>query len=874
MKKVLLIAVLLISPLFGLMTYAEQQPQGVEASITVRGHTLSINDEIWNDKKYVVYGTPEDVKAIEGRDDFSQGEYRYLGYTAMGGLFTNQYFPDDAPSSTAPWNKNWISKPWKSDTAKQVHEITRPEYPYEEPNPNDPFYYPMYQQAVALLNNLMGDDPATRINPRKAAVYDKWYGKVHPDGTVWSGETLIDKIIIQSPPVDAWTSPLLRYLPGSASGVHISKSNNLPYYETFGIPPVPPELPNLSIKITKTGFSLLDPIEPEKNQFQAEAVATVLDDIGWPETHDPIKVYFWYIRNGEVVWGPESDLTISKKGETQTFNLSWKSDFGDDIYLRASVNPPVPDNPGDEPDGPRQIEESTYDDNYSEIPLQMPEKSAGPENMYASFDYTYTPVPKPIKINDAANSGKDEHRIFTYKPNKISMETSVYTKKVEIIFNKDFKVVLNSDKSIQQYKKDKTGKYVAMSSFYNMSLDIDKVLVNPYKDTKTPPPGYTKTREDKLAWTFVFSLKNYSVYPYPIPNDTQQDTLVFTAYDQNGEKTKYDFEETNPLGYKVNVRQTKLFNLRISDVKDIFWQYVFNYSTGDKKTYKSLRENDTTAPPFGPTKLPITTNAQSSNRLISKGYAVQFKIDSEGLSQSSDALMIKPTFWWYDRTAKNFKEVDLYFDVTNQNLYNVPIELDPNASESNYNTKVLKYLKDSGMSQTAINQLKQKYSKNFMPNYSKFTVNPASVMFDQKILMSGRSGWEFKTGNNEITNPDADQDNYYTRFEKYRNTWTFTYSLHPKTKAFLKGTNYNPFTSKPLTGALLVNFKIMSVNAVDPGTTLYHYSKYEDTWYKDSAFNSVVVDEGTSDEVTAKGNVFYYNLDWSALDDYSTQQNW
>lgn len=833
-------------------------------------------------------------------------QFRYLGYSALGNILYNPWFPDDSPNPPRPmWDlepgDEWVI--WSPDYRPDNSYGKWYNFEYQLPNgkviKNDLLYQedPQIVEFFTPLGTLMSLKVQS-LNASLKEVFEKearWMekgfvqktDKPYKESTLYNNgfpaDTMIDRIAVVSPRTEFTPFIMvMRHWGGS-------------WYRTWTLPPLE-AYPDLSIKITKTGFTSLDPNDPSKNEFEATAVVKVEDDTHWPTEfpNGPIKVYTAYSRNGEATRFPASVLTISKKGETQEFKFKWKADFGDEIHLWVAVNPPDP-----WPDGPRQMLESTYRNNIDEVYLQMNEKPAGPENMYKTFEYLYTPVPyPPIQIN----TGNDAHRIFTYKPNTITMETSIYTERIEIIFNKNYAVILenkNNTTSWKQVKKKYTDPfkrpinysdsnlYEPIDYFYDVSVGVRKVTVNPYRDVTNPSPGYTLTKEEKKIWTFKFSLKNYTVYGqvsptedyHPIPNKTQIDTLIFIGYDHNNEMSKFDFEETNPLLYQVNVRQIKLFNLRITDVKDIHWKYVFNKADGKPKEYKTLQEDKPNEPPFGVTKMPLIKNPNSGNRLISKGYAVQFKIDSEGLYRSKDEITVKPTFWWYDGTTGKFREVDLYFDVPNQGLYNVPIELEPLKDGSNYKEKVIKHFENLGYTSIQLNQLKAKYEKNFVPQYSKFVVRPYNKLFEDKYLLEGRRSWEFSENDKNQDQITADQDNYFIRFKNYRNTWTFTYSIHPKVKAFLKGTDYDPFTSKPLTGAILVNFKIVTHNSIDD--TRYLYTRYENNWYENlkdgnmkNKLKAITIDEGTEDEVKGKGNVFYFNLDWSVLDDYSMQQKW
>lgn len=79
------------------------------------------------DRNYqIVWGLPTDVPGNDWKNTetcwqtettFNVGkpnqEPRYLGYTHLGALFSNAWFPDDAPHLTAPADRKLIERPWK-----------------------------------------------------------------------------------------------------------------------------------------------------------------------------------------------------------------------------------------------------------------------------------------------------------------------------------------------------------------------------------------------------------------------------------------------------------------------------------------------------------------------------------------------------------------------------------------------------------------------------------------------------------------------------------------------------------------------------------------------------------------------------------------
>ncbi len=824
--------------------YGDKYGELKESITLLDGKTYEANNAVAKKYGFIVYGTPTDISSVitsglgivpqELKQAYpaygGEMEYRYLGFTPNGFPFTNDRFPNDAGPSDSQWANKWIWEAWEKPNG------AHPPQPLVPGNFDES--HPKHFEAIGWIREAIdNEDKEWFCNVKKdmnmCSKLDGTY-----ENSSYYGQDLTRYFSI--------VSPLTDYTAFSCVGWHM-KGGTL-YYNTFVTPPQTPSSCDLAVEIVSTG-TLSSP--------KAKIRTTIVNDTGLGSTVP--RVFYRCIVGGEVKPWVVDELTITKTGETQDLELSWAAEPGNEVLIQAIINP-VLDESGNPlfnadwtpvEEGKRLINETDYDNNFDEADISSPSPYAD-EKKFLEFEYEFHPV-VPIKINPSTNAGRNEHRIFTYTPNTIIMESSIYTETIEIAFRDTYKLILtqkgNGSPSYQQKRGSNN-----TDCFYNVSLTVQQVNVNSAAATSS----YEYTAEKKKVWTLRFSLKNYSIYPAPHPDEPQFDILKIEAFDHNGQKIKFPYAEINPLYYSVNIRQTKLFNLRVSDVKDIYWKYVFNHSSGSPKEYNDLQDSKPSEPPFGVMKMPVAGNQANNNRLISKGYAVQMKIDTEGLQASDDSLVIRPSFWWYDAAAKDFKEADLYYDIVNKNLYNVPIESDSTILSDKLDKVVSAY----PVSQRSA--VRQVYKDNMLDSYSRLTIEPAEKLFEDKILMSGRKIWEFRS--NSLDNPD----NYYKRFQVYRNTWTFTYSLHPATKAFLKGAN--PNTARPLTGAILVNLKIVSNNGTD--NTWYNYTKLEDTWNNSNGSSPLNFTTSYDTGSGGHGNTFYFNLDWSALDDYSTQQKW
>ena len=483
------------------------------------------------------------------------------------------------------------------------------------------------------------------------------------------------------------------------------------------------------------------------------------------------------------------------------------------------------------------------------------------------------------------------------------------------------------------------------------------------------PPVYKKT------WIFDFAYRNYAIFKEPNANAPQYYGMEIRAFDHLNQdnKSKPEFTnisplveaETNPIFAIVNVRQIKLFNLRMTDCKDIYWKQVFNDANGSPKGRSKTFKTEPEKPPFDISKMPVATNG-INKRLISKGYLTQFQIDSEGLKQDDDELIIIPSYWWYDTSSSpgKYREVDLYYDIPNIKVFNVPVirtKVEGNGNEyiqdpskqpiltqllnnytqdmngksgvsnnphgpnglvgkinlvKNYNINEF-YKNDQYSNHDSINKIIENINKNVKStrNYSYLRIihdnSNNDPLFEKRYIdmdVTGSTGQPVKNklfiNGSEVYVPSVainGTDNKSTDYNAHRNTWTFSFSLHPKTKAILKkpdpsnSSKYIPGdlsivdpmtgvvkTAKPVTGAILVNFKILTKNSLDKGSastkdkyTAYNYSNFETTWTSANKGN-LALGKVTSDvpkhSKEGYGNTFFYNFDWSALDDYTMQQ--
>jgi hypothetical protein len=872
-------------------------------------------------------------------DSHGNEQYKYLGFTVLGDIFINPYYPENI-MTTAISDITWMKEPWIATSSHPVYPPP-PSYNYwsqyaqiaegtERAQIYSPFYDSKTQKTyigyIVCIQSLK--DSLFEILKNEKNLFPA--SNIEASSFYKNIESMQDYFAI--------ISPRTEYTPLIAVG----RMNSQNKYGIYTLPPLS-SYPDLSIRFTSMGVTSADDIKETKT-YTGKVLVELQDETNFaPKESIPLKIY--YTRNNDQISIPTqfitpTDLPVTNHAANASrpakeFSFDWTAGPGDVIYLRAEINSPIADQ--------RVINESLYDNNITESSFSFPNPNmlVGGPLTYKSIVPNYDPFKKEnlirINLEDYDEENKtytkkytgfvenDKDRLFSYKTNLITMETSPYVTAIAIELSgrdtdkekpKNKYVFLirpwtsAGDRGIDTFrvKKEPATKSLELFSNTDYYEPVDLFgycFLSQIKPVVLRGQTTTTTEERKLIWKVHLDLTN-NIFSKTLPNETVLETLTFTAFDFKGEWKKA--HEVNPLTFFTNIRPAKLFNFRISDVKDIYWKSVFNTSSGTPKQYKNLKDQYKNEPPFGVKKLPLKTNPVSSNRYISKGYAVQCKIDSEGFYDNSSVLVVVPTFWWYGSSPtssmKKFRQVDLYYDVpdnkfirnpndrTDSNLYrsyqssplyNVPIETesinteDPTKDKSNLTNKVLEHFKDNGADSNYLKYLTKlyQYYKYMGSTYGKLIISPQLKKFENKIVMQGRDKWEFADNDipeNQLTIING--DNYYKDFKNYRNTWTFSYSIHPKTKAFLKGTNYDPFKTRPLTGPILVNFKIIGYSS-NKDSEIYNYTNLE-SWASNPTFKDVFIknSDDTYEVKPYNGNVFYFNLDHSALDDYSTQQKW
>lgn len=161
-----------------------------------------------------------------------------------------------------------------------------------------------------------------------------------------------------------------------------------------------------------------------------------------------------------------------------------------------------------------------------------------------------------------------------------------------------------------------------------------------YAEFSTPNGAYTSTinlTNSNDVWSGIFDCTSFI-------SQIQNCTITVYAKDNVGNISKFNTDPINIF---------KLYNFRVTDIKDPDWKETFYNDDGSCKNKE-----------FFVNSLPIdsSNNAIYNNATVKKGYSFYFKVNSKGLNQDTDMIRITPKFYYYDSSTNERQEVDLYYE--------------------------------------------------------------------------------------------------------------------------------------------------------------------------------------------------------------------
>lgn len=343
----------------------------------------------------------------------------------------------------------------------------------------------------------------------------------------------------------------------------------------------------------------------------------------------------------------------------------------------------------------------------------------------------------------------------------------------------------------------------------NITGNDEKVLVNVSGSS-------ANESSDIVTWTFKFKVATYGLFSQPLPNtDTQQGTIsIVDAWD-------FNFNLNNPSSSYKNKNVPA--GLPTSIVEKEPDPINFDVRQPKLNNFKILEvldiywKNAVPTVGFGVEKMPYKTNAQANNRHISLGYMVGFLIKSTDFSGSKfEKIIITPSY------TCNGQPVELYYDEPNNRKYNIPL--------SNLVSWQTQY--------TPVIVLRNNPEEKI----------PGTDTIKKKTAMSTTV-----VGKEELT------------------SWRFSYYLPANVKAYAPSVNPALYTTpaqiaklKTLQKKGLIQIKFNIEGVLEGPTKISGNNTYD---FTNKAKNPVDTAGGLGG-----GGVFYYNMDWTALNDYSTQQ--
>lgn len=341
----------------------------------------------------------------------------------------------------------------------------------------------------------------------------------------------------------------------------------------------------------------------------------------------------------------------------------------------------------------------------------------------------------------------------------------------------------------------------------------------------------------------------------------------------------------------------RLYDLQITDVTDHNWQYMFRQldnltPTGNKFNVGLKNIDGANRGNVEPFTLPLS-HASNTNGLINNavklGYTFKFDVKTKGDMQSNtDAIRIKPTFFFVSNDGRNRQEVDLYYNdnrnifvkvgSTEDNIYrevalNETSRFVPNNELTNNAYQYFDNAERYGLKEIAQDYFRTGFATHYMRKMSKEAVQtgPYAWQLLNWKLRTFRGPNENVVGASATMVPKPD-------LVTKEQTWYGEYSLPSKTYAIPKGSNLATVGAVDDThsiflknGYIVVNFDVQTINEGDTANPYLSYTKakYMSQWRMEGG-KTQFTDGYGYDFAVNEGDMIYYHANQSVELDFTS----
>lgn len=436
------------------------------------------------------------------------------------------------------------------------------------------------------------------------------------------------------------------------------------------------------------------------------------------------------------------------------------------------------------------------------------------------------------------------------------------------------------------YTETKSGFYPA-NTWISVPLDMDEVKF--FLPVWVPEGEYTVDYR-----SIAINSPSYSVISEESQKEYPEANLntTFRTPDANMDHhMAYDSIEVDVVG--------RLYDLHVTDITDYNWQSVFRESDGITHNGASywVGQNDIDGSPRGNSSLytlPVRHGSHPegySNVAVKKGYAFRFDLKTKGnMYGSTDALRIKPTFYFVNKDGSGRKEIDLYYHDKQNYFVRIGSDEDKTYREVKLNEPArnvpnnelianadfyYRHADQYGLTNIVSEYYAASYARMYLKHFSK------------EDIQTGPYGWQVLNWNlRTFIGPEENEVPVNTMIPANdivarEQTWYGEYSLPANLYAVEKGANIanaglierlnenHPLFLKD--GYIIVNFDVESIRDgnVDNPYLQYINAENMNQWFDMEGFKRSFVDNYGNTFNLNDGDVIFYHGDSNSDTDFT-----